>query len=214
MSYFFYLGKLDKDIDEFKKEISEKMTRSGIKQEREALGYILSDLNKLIGKRELSYQLKMVYVNLLRRIINLWAIGKMQSENETVERFHITLKDINPKYDPRANALFHQADIVYQISNERAGKVRKFLEKYHGDKITFRCKEVRLRKGIDSSLNFTVKNARSMSYTEALKEANRKTFFRGHIISPEEFDKREIELQNAYKNFRSREKNKKKMQKK
>jgi hypothetical protein len=99
-SFFLYFGRLDenlpdhifstyrnkryaryilsthiKDYEEFKTEISEKMLRCGNTGEQKKLGYILDDLAKLIPKR-LPKRKQITRLNLLRGIINLWAIGK------------------------------------------------------------------------------------------------------------------------------------------
>jgi hypothetical protein len=117
------------------------------------------------------------------------------------------VKRHNPKCDLIAEALFQEADIIYQNENEKRSKCRDFLIKHHSDKIVIRGKKVVLRRGItEPTMRAYVSYAQPMSYTEALREANKKTFFRRNgIIPPVEFDEKEIELQNAYKNFRSRQ---------
>ena len=56
----------------------------------------------------------------------------------------------------------------------------------------------------DKALRHVVENARTITYNEALREANKETFFREPFIPPAEFELKEIDLQNAYKNFRAR----------
>jgi len=196
---------IGKDVEEFTSEISEKMEKYGTASEQDVLKRILYALNKLIPKRSSLHQ-QIPILNLLRDIINLWAVGTEEGRNEAIDLYQKELKAVNPKFDPHANALFHQASIVYKLRNERASRVMEALKKYNSKSISLRGKKVVLRKGVvERELKALVDNAQPIGYNEALKEANRKTLFRDCFIPPDIFTSREIALQNAYKNFRSRE---------
>jgi hypothetical protein len=190
----------EKALLELQQQLNEKMKKCGKQKEQEWFNLVWDDLRNVLPIR-LSKRKLLHSANLLIDVIFLWATGKALEGREDTERFEEKLRSLH--LDPEANRLFHLADEIFEIVNERARDMQGFLEKYHSKRIFMRGKKVQARKvanvDIDDSLKAMVENAQTITYNEALRQANS-----GGIIPANEFDLREIDLQSAYREFRSR----------
>jgi len=116
--------------EDFESEILGKMKETGSAEEHRALEWVLGDITRVLTKKR-SHQRNVDLLNLLRGIVNLWAVGKMEESNQRIRWHRKTLKRFVPKHDPRYDALFPMADEVFSLRNEQANQMKGFLIKYH-----------------------------------------------------------------------------------
>ena len=114
------------------------------------------------------------------------------------------MNDINKQYDPRKEEIYRKAVLIYDNYNDNARKLFYWLVKNRRNDIAIKGKKIFIRKGLsDKSLSFMVKNAKQISYIEALDMANEKTFLSNSTFSKEEFKDMKIDLQNGFKEWRA-----------
>ena len=193
------------DVRKIEREISDSMATHGSESEKENLRLILQDLKELTPKRFTTSQ-RVAYYNLVRGITGLWAVGKLQQAGEDGDMYQKLIKRANPKKDPRFDELFEMADFHFSVANRRARGGQDFLLEYNSKYVVCEKGRLKLRKNIQmddsnrKSLEAMCRNARQISYTEALRETNE-----AHKIIPEEeYDLKKIQIENAYKTRRSR----------
>ncbi len=187
-------------------DIIQNMESYGADEEKKLLGEILNNLSVVVPKN-IPFKKSLPYANLLIGIINLWAVGKEITHNELREFYY---KKLSQYVNPLDVELFERADIIFENHNKRARELLDCLIESRKGEIIVRGKKVSVRRGIkDESLAFMVEQTKQIGYNDALKKANEKTFFQlKSTLSPEEFHLREIDIQNKYKEWRKRQKEK------
>ena len=157
----------------------------------------LQEIKKVKDKREL--QVAASYDSLLRGIYNLWEAGRMHAWQKASALHAKHIKQLSPKHDPRTDALFALAERIYtsyQDGAVNAGKMLLYLKSEWKRVSPTRSFPNKWRQ----QLLREQQEARSMSYTKALSKANDHL----RLLPPEEFDLKQIELENNFKQRRSR----------
>lgn len=232
-SWFIKQGKSQDVLAKLQKELLAEVSELGTDAERKCLTLILQDFEVItpakIPKRDL-----LNYANLLIGVTNFWGIGKAHESFETGERYKRRIKRLKPEHDVRFDELFPLADSVYSIVNKNASDLKSNLIRNHtiagltkvlreeggltskdareraragatlrveNGKLKFRD-DISHREDTLKSFRFMLEQIESITYNEALRRANGEG--KRRIIPQAEFDEREINIQNAYKQWRKR----------
>jgi hypothetical protein len=125
----------------------------------------------------------------MRAIVNLWAAGKGSGAREAKGRYHerlrVKLDRKGKPYDPVAEELFNSTNLLLLYDERKRDEENQW--------------NVKARREYGKSAH-QIPPRKGLSQSEALKKAN-------HIwnyFSEKEFDKREVDLVNTYKNRKSR----------
>lgn len=161
---------------------------SGTEREGKALKRVLRDIDRFNkARKQESKQLAMI--NLMESSVQFWAIGKIEQRMETEARFSKVLEEkLSTKkrpYDYRAEKLRIVANMLCEESSKERDAKAKWNKKYKGrNAFAFSKKDI----------------TKSLSFNDAMKKANDIT----KLLSPKEFDAKEVELQNSFKTWRAR----------
>jgi hypothetical protein len=194
--------------DLFRHKILSEMEKCGSHGEHEWLRLILDGIWKLKNKRLSQDVRRLVLLNLMRDVVNLWAHGKIEQTIAAKEQHRRQVKELMPTHDTRWYELFRYANVLHEHVNTDAVKKRDFLRKHHRDMIAFPPgrRPLHLKEGIPKndphldSVTFMLKDAAGINYSEALRRANDG----GRFLPPDDFKDGEVALRNAYKTWRDR----------
>jgi hypothetical protein len=105
-----------KFIPSLRQEVTADMCECGNPREQEVFAKLLDTLLpvSITSDPELSHSL-----DILEMALDLWALGKIQAEEETTEYFRKRMHDTNKRFNPIYDVLFRRARNIYDFRNDR-----------------------------------------------------------------------------------------------
>ncbi len=195
----------DEALFELLQEIEMKMIEHGNQSERDLFNRVKEDF-LAIRRTNITDEELLHYANLLIGSINLWSTGKRHAQHEEGLRFRQRMMELNPRFNAKYDMLFPFAEAIYRLNQGQLGKFELRINEWEKPNNSRATKEAcqLMIQSIRQGKKFFLENA-SLTYRACLVEANKyqKTF------TVEEFNRNQMEIEDAFAKYRKRKARKK-----